>query len=47
MLCLWSGQRLDIVYSGIQMYILLSDYLCFISFLFLNLYLLGDDASIS
>ena len=38
---------LDIFYSGIQLYILLSPYLCLISFLYLDLYLLGDDTSIS
>ena len=34
---------LDFFYSGIQ----LSPYLCFISFLYLDLYVLGDDALIS
>ena len=38
---------LDFFYSGIQLYIPLSPYLCFISFLYLDLYLLGDDTSIS
>ena len=33
--------------SGIQLYILLSPYLCFISLLYLDLYVLGDDALIS
>ena len=33
--------------STIQFYLLLSLYLCFISFLYLDLYVLGDDASIS
>ena len=33
--------------SGIQFYVLLSPYLCFISFLYLDLYVLGDDAWIS
>ena len=33
--------------SGIHLYILLSPHLCFISFLYLDLYLLGDDTSIS
>ena len=33
--------------SGIQFYVLLSPYLCFISFLYLDLYALGDDAWIS
>ena len=29
--------------SGFQFYLLLSPYLCFISFLYLDLYVLGDD----
>ena len=33
--------------SGIQFYLLLSPYLCFKSFLYLGLYVLGDDALIS
>ena len=33
-------------YSSIQLYILLSPYLCFILFLYLDLYLLGDYTSI-
>ena len=33
--------------SGIQFYLLLSPYFCFMSFLYLDLYVLGDDASIS
>ena len=33
--------------SGIQFYLLLSPYLCFISLLYLDLYVLGDDALIS
>ena len=33
--------------AGIQFYLLLSPYLCFISLLYLVLYLLGDDAMIS
>ena len=33
--------------SGIQFYLLLSFYLCFISFLYLDLYVLGDDALMS
>ena len=33
--------------SGIQFYVLLSTYLCFISFLYLDLYVLGNDAWIS
>ena len=38
---------LDFFYSGIHFYVLLSPYLCFISFLYLDLYVLGDDAWIS
>ena len=38
---------LDLFCSGIQFYLLLSPYLCFISFLYLNLYVLGDDSFIS
>ena len=38
---------LDFFCSGIQFYLLLSPYLCFISFLYLDLYFLGDDALIS
>ena len=34
---------LDIFFSGIQLYLLLSPYLCFISFLYLDLYVLGND----
>ena len=37
---------LDFFYSGIQFYLLLSPYLCFISLLYLDLYVLGDDALI-
>ena len=33
--------------KGIQFYLLLSPYLCFIPFLYLDLYVLGDDALIS
>ena len=33
---------LDFFCSGIQFYILLSPYLCFISMLYLDLYILGD-----
>ena len=33
--------------SGIQFYLLLSPYLFFISLLYLDLYVLGDDALIS
>ena len=38
---------LDLFCSGIQFYLLLSPYLCFISFLYLDVYVLGDDALIS
>ena len=38
---------LDFFCSGIQFYILLSTYLCFISFLYSDLYVFGDDALIS
>ena len=38
---------LDFFCSGIQFYLLLSPYLCFIFFLYLDLYVLGDDALIS
>ena len=38
---------LDFFCSGIQFYLLLSPYLCFISLLYLDLYFLGDDALIS
>ena len=37
---------LDFFCSGIQLYLMLSPYLCFISFLHLDLYVLGDDALI-
>ena len=30
--------------SGVQFYLLLSPYLCFISLLYLDLYVIGDDA---
>ena len=47
--CLWSGPpRFNcwiLFCSGIQLYILLSPYLYFISFLYPDLYLLGDDKS--
>ena len=39
--------QLDFFCSCIQFYVLLSHYLCFISFLNLDLYVLGDDAWIS
>ena len=38
---------LDFNCSDIQFYLLLSHYLCFISLLYLDLYVLGDDALIS
>ena len=38
---------LDFFCSGIQFYLLLSPYLCFISMLYFDLYVLGDDALIS
>ena len=37
---------LDFFCSGIQFYLLLSPYLCFISLLYFDLYVLGDDALI-
>ena len=38
---------LDFLCSGIQFYLLLSAYLCFVSFLYSYLYVLGDDELIS
>ena len=38
---------LDFFCSGIQFYLLLGPYLCFISLLYLDLYVLGDDALIN
>ena len=38
---------LDFFCSGIQLYVLMSPYLCFIFFLYLDLYVPGDDAWIS
>ena len=38
---------LDFFCSGNQFYLLLSPYICFISLLYLDLYVLGDDALIS
>ena len=38
---------LDSFCSGIQFYVMLNPCLCFISFLYLDLYVLGDDAWIS
>ena len=34
---------MDFFFSGIQFYILSNPYLCFISFFYLDLYVLGDD----
>ena len=34
--------HLDLFYSHMQLYVLLSPYLCLISFLYLDLYLLDD-----
>ena len=39
--------ELDLFCSGIQLYLLLSPYLGFIPLLYLDLYVLGDDALIS
>ena len=36
--------QLDFFCSGIQLYLLLSPYLCFISLLYLDLYVLRDNA---
>ena len=49
MVCLWSGTPgvLDIFCSSTQVYILFSTYICLISFLYLDLYVLGDETSIS
>ena len=38
---------LDFFCSCIQFYLMLSPYLCFTSLLYLDLYVLGDDALIS
>ena len=38
---------LDFFCSGIQFYLLISPFLCFISLSYLDLYVLGDDALIS
>ena len=38
---------LDFFCSGIQFHLLLSPYLCFISLLHLDLYVIGDDVLIS
>ena len=51
MLCLFGRPTgvylLDFFCSSIQFNLLLSPYLCFISLLYLDLYVLGDDALIS
>ena len=39
--------QLDFFCSSIQFYLLLSPYLCFISFFYFDLYVLRDDALIS
>ena len=48
-LFVWAHPGLPVGFlgSGIQFYLLLSPYLCFISLLYLDLYVLGDDALIS
>ena len=38
---------LDFICSGIQFFVLLNPFLCFISFLYFDLYVLGDDGWIS
>ena len=38
------GYLLDFLCSGIQFYVLLSPYLCSISSLYLDLYVLGDNS---
>ena len=38
---------LDFFCSGIQLYLLLSPFVCFISLLYLDLYVVEDDALIS
>ena len=49
-LCIWpgpcGGQLLDFFNSSIELYVLLNPYLCFITFLYLNVYVL-DDISMS
>ena len=47
MLCLCSDPLLVFFCFGIQLYVLLCPYLCFVSFLYIDLYVLGVDASIS
>ena len=41
------NELLDFFCSGIQFFLLLSPYLCFISLLYLDFYVLGDDALIN
>ena len=41
------GQLLDFFNSSIELYVLLNPYLRFITFLYLNVYVLGDDISMS
>ena len=43
----FSSDLLDFFCSGIQFNLLLSPYPCFISLLYLGLYVLGDDSLIS
>ena len=43
----YRGLPVGFLCSGIQFYLLFSPYLCFISLLYLDLYVLGDDALIS
>ena len=43
----YQARLLDFFYSGIQFYLLLGPYLFFISLLYLDLCVLGDDALIS
>ena len=40
-------ERLQYLTLSLQFYVLLSPYLCFISFLYLDLYVLGDEAWIN
>ena len=47
MLWLFVGPTGDFFCSDFSFFLLLSHYLCFISLLYLDLYVLGDDALIS
>ena len=50
LLGLYKGRDLPVlnfICSSIQFYVLLSPCLCFVSFLYLDLYVLGDDAWIN